>query len=91
VEAMPNKGELKISAKRLPEKILEIRIADTGCGMPPEEVANAFEPFYTSKRGGLGLGLTICKEIVEQHKGTIELASEKNAGTVFIIKLPLEN
>jgi signal transduction histidine kinase len=86
-----NKGKLKIGVKQLPEKTLEIRVADTGCGMDGEQVANAFEPFYTSKRGGLGLGLAICKELIEQHKGTIEVTSEKEKGTVFIIKLPLEN
>jgi len=67
---------------------LAIRITDTGHGMSKETLANVFEPFMTTKRSGLGLGLTICKEIVEEHRGLLEVESEKDKGTTFTIRLP---
>lgn len=70
------------------KEVVEIKISDTGCGMDEHTLKNAFEPFYTSKRGGLGLGLTICKEIIEQHQGIIGVESQKDKGTTFTIKLP---
>jgi len=54
-------------------------------------LANVFEPFYTSKRDGLGLGLAISKEIVEGHQGTVDLESQENKGTTFTIKLPIRS
>ena len=98
LEAMPQGGDLSINSKicldgrRLTappqQKVVEIKISDTGCGMDEHTLKNAFEPFYTSKRGGLGLGLTICKEIIEQHQGIIGVESQKDKGTTFTIKLP---
>ncbi|MEK7448097.1 MAG: ATP-binding protein [Planctomycetota bacterium] len=68
-----------------------IEIKDTGCGIPSEAQTNLFEPFQTfNKKGGLGLGLTICKEIITQHRGTIEVDSRLNQGTTFKITLPIE-
>ncbi|MCK5579347.1 MAG: sensor histidine kinase, partial [Planctomycetes bacterium] len=62
-------------------KSLSIEIKDTGCGIPPEELSELFEPFKTFKKGGLGLGLTICKEIIEQHRGKIKVISTIDQGT----------
>ncbi|MBI4833205.1 MAG: sensor histidine kinase [Planctomycetes bacterium] len=100
-EAMPKGGALRIKAgittngKLLGanehEKIVEISISDTGHGMNIAELAYVFEPFYTSKRGGMGLGLPISKEIIEQHKGNLEVMSEKDKGTTFTIKLPIRD
>ncbi|HLD36581.1 MAG TPA: HAMP domain-containing sensor histidine kinase, partial [Planctomycetota bacterium] len=67
-----------------------IKVGDTGSGMDAAQLATLFEPFQTSKKAGLGLGLTICKEIIEQHQGAISVASQKNQGTEFTIKLPSE-
>ncbi|MBI4713180.1 MAG: sensor histidine kinase [Planctomycetes bacterium] len=90
IAAMPNGGELHINGSvDETEKLFVLEIKDTGCGIPPEQLSQLFEPFMTSKRGGLGLGLTICKEIVEQHRGRIDVKSEPDKGTNFIIKIPI--
>ena len=88
-------GVLKLSVRDAevtrtePEEKVEIKITDTGCGIRKEMLANIFEPFYTFKKGGLGLGLTICKEIIDLHKGIITAESIENKGTTFAIRLPL--
>jgi signal transduction histidine kinase len=63
-------------------------VADTGCGIPSEERARVFEPFYSRKPGGSGLGLTIAQRIVAAHGGRIDLDSAPGRGTRFIIALP---
>ena len=104
IEAMPDGGNLTINSKICldgynpkhnslseKQKVVEIKISDNGCGMDGHTLNNAFEPFYTSKRGGLGLGLTISKEIIEQHQGIIQVESQKDKGTTFTIKLPVRS
>jgi len=66
-----------------------ITITDTGCGMTEYQLAHLFEPFRTSKEEGIGLGLSITKEIIESHGGAISAESEVDKGTTFIIELPL--
>ncbi len=92
LEAMPDEGIIKIevmtvSMRDLPG--LQVRISDTGIGIAPEDVANIFEPFHTSKPQGIGLGLSIAHRIVEAHKGILEVESEIGKGTTFIVTLPL--
>ena len=65
-----------------------LRIADTGSGMSPEEIAQAFDPFYTTKASGTGLGLAIVKSIIDNHDGQIDLQSEPGKGTHVRIVLP---
>lgn len=65
-----------------------LEVADQGAGMPPEVAERAFEPFYTTKAKGTGLGLPICRKIVEAHRGTITLKSEPGKGTRALVKLP---
>ena len=65
-----------------------IEIADTGSGLAPEESAQLFTPYYTSKPHGTGLGLAIVQSIVSDHGGRISVASEPGHGTTFIIELP---
>jgi signal transduction histidine kinase len=64
-----------------------IEVADTGHGLSPELLVRVFEPFASSKETGTGLGLPICKRIVEAHGGTIEAANSKQ-GAVFTVRLP---
>lgn len=67
---------------------VHIRVADTGRGIPPEEMEKVFEPFYTSKKQGTGLGLAISKKIVEAHDGRITVSSESGKGSTFTVVLP---
>jgi signal transduction histidine kinase len=62
---------------------------DAGLGMSSEQMANLFEPFYTTKPDGTGLGLAISYGIVERHGGTIEVSSQPGHGVTFLVKLPV--
>ncbi len=91
-EAMSEGGDLRIgtllAADR--ESIL-VAFRDSGPGLKPEEMANIFEPFYTTKRDGTGLGLAISYGIVERHGGTIEVSSQPGMGATFIVRLPVHS
>ena len=89
-EESPNK-EIRISSKIESEQIC-IRISDTGPGIPEKDLQYLFDPFFTSKKKmGLGVGLSICYGIVEEHNGTIVAENDPESGAVFTIKLPLES
>jgi len=66
-----------------------IEISDTGCGVAPEHISRIFEPFYSSKANGTGLGLTVSYGIVQKHGGIIQVFSQQGMGTRFVIELPL--
>ncbi|MBA2612076.1 MAG: response regulator [Bacteroidetes bacterium] len=84
-----NNGVLKISASAIGEKV-SLAISDNGKGIQPQDLNKLFEPFFTSKHGGTGLGLTATYTIISKHDGTIKVLSELNKGTTFIITLPLK-
>ena len=86
---MPDGGKLTIDTKEK-EKFLEIEVTDTGSGMPEEIRNKVFEPLFTTKAKGIGLGLAVCKSIIDRHKGQIEVKSKVGQGTTFNIKLPLK-
>jgi signal transduction histidine kinase len=86
VQAMPNGGELRISAQGEDEKIL-ITVADTGIGIPPENLSKIFEPFFTTKAKGVGLGLAVAKRLIGKLGGKIHVSSEVGKGTVFVMEL----
>jgi signal transduction histidine kinase len=96
MDAMPEGGSLIVTAGYAAAKDthnpkhIEARIRDTGGGMSGEAIGKIFEPFYTTHKDGLGLGLTITRNIVEQHGGSITVESAPKAGTTFIITLPIE-
>jgi PAS domain S-box-containing protein len=89
VEAMPEGGKLAIGANRRDE-FLEVKIADTGCGIPQEAADKIFDPLFTTKAKGIGLGLSVCKAIIDRHQGDIEVKSQVGKGTTFTIRLPLK-
>jgi len=89
VEAMPEGGKLTIGARQR-DKFLDVEIADTGYGIPQETIDKIFDPLFTTKAKGIGLGLSVCLSIIERHEGSIEVKSEAGKGTTFIIKLPLK-
>jgi signal transduction histidine kinase len=66
-----------------------INIFDNGSGIPPEIIPKIFDPYFTTKRGGTGLGLSLSKKIIEQHGGSIEVVVNGSGVTEFTIRLPL--
>lgn len=90
-EAMPDGGVLTIKSCHLPDDgFVEVEIADTGTGIPEEHLSKIFDPFFSTKEAGkgVGLGLSIVYGIINEHKGTVEAKSKVGKGTTFIIKLP---
>ena len=81
-------GALVVAATEARGSRVQVRIYDTGCGIPPDRLNAVFEDFVTTKRRGLGLGLAISKKIVEQLGGNIAVASEVGKGTTFVIDFP---
>jgi signal transduction histidine kinase len=92
IQAMPRGGEVRVTAGCvLPNGnsgTVELRFADTGEGIPPEDREKIFAPFYSTKPTGFGLGLAITRRIVEDHGGRIRVADSKGPGTVMVIELP---
>ncbi len=89
--AMPDGGKLTVSIEKILDNRIRISFADTGCGMPPEQVERLFEPFSSSRTGGTGLGLSIVYQIVRDHFGTISVRSLENKGTTIVIDLPTDS
>ncbi len=87
IDAMPNGGTLTLSARPIGDKV-ELRVADTGEGLTPEECERLFTPYYTTKQHGTGLGLAIVQSVVADHAGTISVESHAGGGAAFIIMLP---
>jgi signal transduction histidine kinase len=81
------KGEIRIQAKKHRKKIF-ITVQDNGKGIPEEEIRHIFEPFYSKKKDGMGIGLYLTKKIIEAHEGKIECKSRLGKGTSFFIQLP---
>jgi signal transduction histidine kinase len=100
LDALPRGGTVQVSLVRLPASRMgdnghqshpgvEVRIQDTGCGIPLRIRDRLFEPFVSSKETGLGLGLSICKRLVEAHGGTIRGENAPEGGAVFAFTLPV--
>jgi len=89
IDAMKNGGKLIITTLQN-NTILEITISDTGEGISQKDLEHIFDPFYTTKTSGTGLGMSIIYGIIKEHKGEIAVKSEEHKGTNFIIKLPIE-
>ena len=86
--AMAGGGTLTITAE-LDGDYETIRIEDTGCGIDDEHLGKIFEPYFTTKASGTGLGLTVVYKVIKEHRGDIYVSSEMGKGTVFTIKLPV--
>jgi signal transduction histidine kinase len=87
-QAMPEGGTLAVESGRVNGHV-EVAVKDTGVGIPPENLENIFNPFFTTKEDGTGLGLALSYAIVEQHGGAIEVDSQAGRGAVFKVKLPV--
>jgi signal transduction histidine kinase len=93
IQAMPSGGDLKVVAKRDAgggAAWVTLEIGDTGAGIPPDVQPRIFEPFYTTKATGTGLGLAVVKRIVDGHHGEVTVTSRAGAGTVVRIRLPID-
>ncbi|HEX3552563.1 MAG TPA: ATP-binding protein [Thermoanaerobaculia bacterium] len=95
LQSMPGGGRISVAVSPWPPlrgredaPWVQVRIADTGPGIPPDQLRRVFDPFYTTKRDGTGLGLAICHGIVEQHEGEIQMESEVGSGTTVSVRLP---
>jgi signal transduction histidine kinase len=89
---MPPGRPLRVTVQSaIVDGALELAVADTGPGIPPEHKARIFEPLFSTKSFGAGLGLSTVKQIVVQHGGTINVDSEVGVGTTVVIRLPLEH
>ncbi len=90
MESISGEGTVTISVRKPVDGRVSIRITDTGCGMTSEEVDRIFNPEYTTKEKGLGLGLPLAHEIIRGHGGEIRILSRKESGTTFEVLLPAE-
>jgi two-component system NtrC family sensor kinase len=101
LEAMPQGGRLDMATRHVSERgaltkastdagFVEIEFADTGVGIPEEHIHNVFDPFYTTKPDGMGLGLSVSYGIVERHGGQIQVESKVGEETTFVVRLPVE-
>jgi signal transduction histidine kinase len=92
VHAIDEKGIISITTKMDTErKLAVIEIQDNGYGIPKGKLKRIFEPFYTTKSDGTGLGLAVSYGIIKNHQGDIEVLSEPGAGTLISIELPIQN
>ena len=96
IQALDQEGKITIQARVLagsgtPNRpnYVEISVGDTGGGISRDHMEKIFRPFYTTKRGGTGLGLSLCRRIIGQHGGTLTAESEVNKGSRFVIRLPI--
>jgi len=90
LQAMPTGGTLTTDIHKN-NRMIELQISDTGIGISEEAIRKIFEPYFSTRNSGFGLGLAVTRSIIEDHKGTIEVQSERDKGTTFTVKLPASN
>jgi signal transduction histidine kinase len=88
LNAMEKGGTLSLTLAQPDEETIRVDVADTGTGIGKEELTRIFDPYFTTRASGTGLGLPIAQRIVEAHGGRIEVASQPGKGTVFSVLLP---
>ncbi len=95
MQAMPARGRLVLSSRDVdhlpggaPCGGLELKVIDSGVGIPKENLSRIFDPFFTTNKNGTGLGLSVVHQIIEKHSGFIDVESEINVGTIFTVVLP---
>ncbi len=87
IEALPKGGQIMIRTS-VKEEMIKIEVQDNGVGIPKEYLPRIFDPFFTTKSSGTGLGLSTCKDLVEQYRGKIFISSVENGGTLVALYLP---
>ncbi len=89
IQAMPEGGQLAVKSEVPNQKWVAISFADTGVGIPKQNLKKLFEPLFTTKAKGIGLGLAVTRTLVEGHGGTIKAQSKEGKGSTFTVRLPL--
>ena len=90
IQAMPEGGQLTVKSKLAGPEWVAVSFADTGVGIPEKNMGKLFEPLFTTKAKGIGLGLAVSKAFVEAHGGSIEVQSEAGKGSTLSVKLPID-
>jgi two-component system sensor histidine kinase HydH len=88
IQSMPDGGSVVIALRQKSNTAL-ITVRDNGTGISQEQLPHIFEPFWTSKAKGTGLGLALCRKVAVEHGGSITVSSRENVGTEFIVALPV--
>ncbi|MGF7088081.1 diguanylate cyclase (GGDEF)-like protein [Kroppenstedtia sanguinis] len=88
LESLKSKGMVSVSWKETGDRVV-VRIRDSGSGIPPEHMSRIFDPFFSTKGDGTGMGLSICHRIISEHGGQIHVTSQPGCGTTFNIHMPL--
>jgi len=93
IEATPENGKITVKTRVFTkpggENYIQIEFTDTGCGIPEEYLEDIFNPFFTTKNTGSGLGLSISNQIIQDHRGYIDVDSHQHKGSSFFINLPV--
>jgi two-component system nitrogen regulation sensor histidine kinase NtrY len=89
--AIKNEGKIRIQTSYDPKiQTVRLEVSDNGCGIPDEDKGRLFEPYFSTKKSGTGLGLTIVNAIISDHNGYIRVRDNKPQGTTFLIELPVQ-
>lgn len=97
VEAMPNGGTITVRSRYAPGDSsaerghIIVEVEDTGNGVPSGDLETIFKPFYSTKKKGMGLGLSLCQGIIEKHGGKIQVTSQEGKGSCFIVEIPVDD
>ncbi|MBI3604724.1 MAG: response regulator [Nitrospirae bacterium] len=83
-------GTITITTEKFSDRLVQIMISDTGCGISEENLQKLFNPFFTTRQEGTGLGLMACHQFIDQHRGSIDVKSLLSKGTTFTLHLPLD-
>jgi signal transduction histidine kinase len=87
-DAMQEGGTLRMTCRAVPRRRVELRVEDTGVGIPPEHLGRIFDLYFTTKKKGSGIGLSMVFRIVQLHGGEVEVESTPGAGTIFKLSFP---
>ncbi len=90
LQAMEDKGGFLTVSTKETKNFIEVSFKDTGIGISKENVEKLFTPFFTTRAQGMGMGLAICKKLIDSHGGSMETESEEGKGSAFTVKLPIQ-
>jgi hypothetical protein len=90
IDVPVERRQLTLQARQVDDRLLEISVTDQGHGLAEEDVEKIFAPFYTTKAEGMGIGLAICRSIIEFHQGRLWVTPRREGGTVFHFTVPIE-